>query len=207
RVIAGETLVGDDKPHESLNLLQSTVNGHYYALVSDTITWYNARSAAEELEFRGVQGHLVTITSDAEQTFLTESFLYPMPTDVQFHIGLTDWKAEGDHTWITGEPFEYIVHQDRLNRWLAGRMAIWPGVRQWVPPWLEDPVIVFDDGQIVLAGIASIASVTGVNSGSWAAAPLAPARAHSTAAAIVMRNPRSDVRFRMLIYRPPMTSA
>lgn len=64
--------------------------------------------------------------------------------------------------FVAGEPFEYIVHQDRLNRWLAGRMAIWPGVRQWVPPWLEDPVIVFHDGQIVLAGIASIASVSAV---------------------------------------------
>ncbi len=63
---------------------------------------------------------------------------------------------------VAGEPFEYIIHQDRLNRWLAARMAIWPGVRQWVPPWLEDPVVAFPDGRIVLAGIANIASVSAV---------------------------------------------
>lgn len=63
---------------------------------------------------------------------------------------------------VAGEPFEYIVHQDRLNRWLAARMAIWPGVRQWVPPWLEDPVVAFHDGRIVLAGVAKISSISAV---------------------------------------------
>ena len=50
-------------------------NGHYYAAVfSRGITWENARSQAESVSFSGSTGYLVTITSDSENNFVTQSF-------------------------------------------------------------------------------------------------------------------------------------
>lgn len=98
-------------------------NGHFYSLVfpdnpqsaDDNFSWFEARDAAANTVFQGSVGHLVTVTSAAEDAFLRqtfESFLqirdFPnwLPGDFAW-IGLTDELAEGQYQWITGEAFSY----------------------------------------------------------------------------------------------------
>ena len=45
-------------------------NGHYYELVSGTINWEDAKTAAEASTYLGLTGYLVTITSAAENNFI-----------------------------------------------------------------------------------------------------------------------------------------
>jgi len=52
----------------------NAANGHYYDINSNPLTWSVAKAAAEALQFNGMNGHLVTITSAAEQSFLEREF-------------------------------------------------------------------------------------------------------------------------------------
>ena len=75
-------------------------NGHYYDLVLTPKTWTNARDAAAASTFAGESGHLVTITSAAENAFLMSSF------DALFAgfvwIGASDVALEGEWRWMVG---------------------------------------------------------------------------------------------------------
>jgi hypothetical protein len=73
-------------------------NGNHYDFVAGQITWESAKAAAESLTFNGVSGHLVTITSSAEDNFLLNSFgLIP-----NVWIGASDAEQEGSWKWVTG---------------------------------------------------------------------------------------------------------
>lgn len=82
-------------------------NGHGYALVLDSMSWDEAREAAESLTALGVPGHLATITSPEEQAFV----------EANFDLSTTPWLggaqaaggAEPDEgwRWITGETWSY----------------------------------------------------------------------------------------------------
>jgi len=60
------------------------------------------------------------------------------------------------------EPFDYVVQEDRLNRWIDAREQIWPGLRQYVPPELQWPVVAFREEGVVVAGIVEIGGVRSV---------------------------------------------
>jgi hypothetical protein len=45
-------------------------NGNHYAFVPSSESWLDAQDAAASMSFHGVSGHLVTITSQAENDFL-----------------------------------------------------------------------------------------------------------------------------------------
>jgi hypothetical protein len=60
------------------------------------------------------------------------------------------------------QPFDYVVSEDRLNRWIAAREQIWPGLRQYVPPELQWPVVAFREDGIVVAGVVEIGTVRSV---------------------------------------------
>lgn len=117
-------------------------NDHYYDFVlAPDISWHAARDAAASLSFLGSQGHLVTVTSAAEDTFLRTNFSSQIgdprpPPDrpivvpgLYAWIGLTDEITEGDYRWVTGEPFSFSVwgmgepsgfdfpDQDYINLW------------------------------------------------------------------------------------------
>lgn len=51
-----------------------------------------------------------------------------------------------------GRPFDYVVRQEALNRWLMARERIWPASKRWIPDQIEDPVIVFRQDEVVVAG-------------------------------------------------------
>ncbi len=45
-------------------------NGHYYEYVSTGLTWTEAKAAAEAKNYYGLQGYLVTISSEAENSYI-----------------------------------------------------------------------------------------------------------------------------------------
>ncbi len=51
-----------------------------------------------------------------------------------------------------GEPFDYTVRQDELNRWLVARERIWPASKRWIPEAIDDPVVVFRQDEVIVAG-------------------------------------------------------
>lgn len=72
-------------------------NGNLYYLSNNTAYWDPAR---QDCANNG--GHLVTITSSGENSFLTNS-----TATGSIWIGLTDKNSEGNFVWITGETFSY----------------------------------------------------------------------------------------------------
>lgn len=73
--------------------------GNYYELVSSGGTWDEAKTAAEGLSYNGYIGHLATLNSESEFTFLKTI------------SGLGSWnitwiggyKNGSDYTWVNGE--------------------------------------------------------------------------------------------------------
>jgi hypothetical protein len=99
-------------------------NGHYYELVGNYLdttqrwNWETSKVMAEARTHLGIQGHLATVGSAAENQFLIDSLhvLSKWPT----WIGLTDSELFGGHesfgqpnpqvdgwAWITGEPVTF----------------------------------------------------------------------------------------------------
>ncbi|MFQ6049068.1 MAG: hypothetical protein ACE5K7_06870, partial [Phycisphaerae bacterium] len=50
------------------------------------------------------------------------------------------------------EAFSYSLDQRRVNSWIAARQQIWPGLRRYIPAAIEQPMVRFHDGRIVVAG-------------------------------------------------------
>lgn len=73
-------------------------NGHYYELIQGSFTFNQSVSGAAAQSHLGLTGHLVTITSAAEQTFLNS---LTAGTGL-YYIGASDSVTEGDWEWVTG---------------------------------------------------------------------------------------------------------
>ncbi|MCW3098800.1 MAG: mucD 8 [Chthonomonadaceae bacterium] len=116
-------------------------NGHWYGAVflDYSVSWTEAKAAAETMVYKGRHGHLVTITSAAESEFVIRTF--PKAIDGNPWLGAykdtraPDYRnpAAGWH-WITGEPWQYTnwldsepngnqggAHSDFLQFWGHGR--------------------------------------------------------------------------------------
>lgn len=77
------------------NYLPSTA--HYYLYVSSPgITWQDAMSAAESLNYFGLQGYLATLTAEEEAQFAGEQ------SPSVGWIGASDAQTEGTWRWVTG---------------------------------------------------------------------------------------------------------
>jgi hypothetical protein len=77
-------------------------NGHYYAVTEGLgVSWSETESRAVALG-----GHLASITSEAEQNFINDTFLSNDPITISW-IGLSDEAQEGRFVWTTGEPLQY----------------------------------------------------------------------------------------------------
>jgi hypothetical protein len=90
----------------------SATTGHYYEAVAGSITWTAARDAAKTRTYLGRFGHLVSINSAAEQSFLTGTF--PTAVSAGYWIGAYQDKSASDFSepvggwrWTTGEPWSY----------------------------------------------------------------------------------------------------
>lgn len=99
--------------------VESGGNGHYYEFIDNKghIHWESAKQQAENMSFRGVSGHLATITSDAENIFVSSSSVWNDYT-VSVWLGAeynTEW------TWITGEEWDYTNwHITQPNNLVSG---------------------------------------------------------------------------------------
>lgn len=75
-------------------------NNHTYRLITNDTDWYTAKKICESLG-----GHLVTITSADEQSYIYHTLLAGYDSNVM--IGLSDCEVEGVWKWVTGEPLQY----------------------------------------------------------------------------------------------------
>ena len=80
-------------------------NGHYYKLIDEHLTWTEARAACEENS-----GHLATITSAEEQSFISDLIEEHDTQNANVHhywLGGTDEESESRWKWITEEAWDY----------------------------------------------------------------------------------------------------
>ena len=86
-------------------------NGHYYEFIpisSTQLTWKAALRMASKRRFRGMEGYLVTVTSEAENNFLKTAFVgraFQQHFGTEYFeawAGATDEEAEGEWTWVCG---------------------------------------------------------------------------------------------------------
>jgi len=91
-------------------------NGHYYDLVHATgLSWLQARDIAAGTFFLGSRGHLATVTSSVEDTFLRVNLGNQVVDAAASNIGLPvvpgvyAWIGLTDETYrsVTGEPFPF----------------------------------------------------------------------------------------------------
>lgn len=84
-------------------------NGHGYEYIGLDMSWSDAESRAELWSYKGVPGHLVTVTSAAENKWLTDTF----PLVGQYWTWMGGLQAAGSAepaggwSWVTGEPWVY----------------------------------------------------------------------------------------------------
>ncbi len=87
-------------------------NGHYYDIITGQhgITWLQANSSAQSLTYKGLQGHLVTITSEEENNFIVAEYGTYF-TNLDYFIGGIQppgsAEPDGGWTWVTGEQWSY----------------------------------------------------------------------------------------------------
>ncbi|RIK84611.1 MAG: hypothetical protein DCC68_01250 [Planctomycetota bacterium] len=91
-------------------------NGHVYEFVPQALSWSDAALAAQSASLVGTNGHLVSITSAAENAFLATRFA----AAGTFWIGAYQNRGAADFVepggawrWVTGEAWEY-------SAWRAG---------------------------------------------------------------------------------------
>ena len=85
-------------------------NGHYYEVREDAVTWTAAKTNAAASTYLGMTGHLVSITSLAEQQFV-------MSLGQTSWIGASDTgSTKGNYSWAAG-PDSGIVLSSNFSAW------------------------------------------------------------------------------------------
>ena len=80
-------------------------NGHYYEVVNETVTWTAAKAAAEASTLYGLTGYLVTLTSAAENTFVSSKIsanAWIGASDDGNYTSNTHATTEGTWEWVSG---------------------------------------------------------------------------------------------------------
>jgi PEP-CTERM motif./Lectin C-type domain. len=132
--------------HSQGTFIFNSANGHYYEAVSGNISWPDARDAAVASTYLGYQGHLVTISSSAENAFVYSLYASVFPEYNNAAQSSWVWlggyqptnsvEPAGGWTWVTDEPFDfarwdsgqpsdsggspYVGSQDFLLMWYGG---------------------------------------------------------------------------------------
>lgn len=105
---------------------QWSENGHYYAVINQVTSWQQAKVLAEGMVFMGVRGHLATITSEAENTFVTTKLGDTAGAWLGGQQLPGSLEPAGGWQWITGEPWAYTKWDDgEPNNNYAGRCCTW----------------------------------------------------------------------------------
>jgi parallel beta-helix repeat protein len=95
--VANEGFVGIDSfEYELIPEGIFSFDGRFYQYVSESLTWAQARDAAALRTFGGLQGYLVTVTSQEEMDFIIQYI------ESESWMGANDIDVEGDWRWVTG---------------------------------------------------------------------------------------------------------
>jgi len=104
-IVASAFFVGALAPHAAEAGVVWGGNGHEYDVITaEGFSWTDARAAAVAM---GPGWDLATITSGAEDAFVTSLLPISPPSRSHYWLGGTDAAAEGTFVWVTGEPFTY----------------------------------------------------------------------------------------------------
>lgn len=122
-------------------------NGHYYQVFDEGIDWYAAKARCEEMG-----GHLVTITSKEEQTFIDR--ILTNNNKSNYWAGATDEESEGKWKWITGEEFSYTnwnINEPNNTEYFKGEFENYLHISTSVNNMWNDAY--FDAGERVYGGV------------------------------------------------------
>jgi hypothetical protein len=78
-------------------------NGHIYQITGHAKAWNAANDDAGSRTQCGVEGHLVTITSPAEQAFVASLYNQSKVQAIGAWIGLNDFQEEGVYEWVKAD--------------------------------------------------------------------------------------------------------
>lgn len=131
--------------------------GSVYEFVSASTTFEQARVAAASMSYLGLPGRLATITSAAENAFVTS--LLPAGNG-QYFLGGSDAGVEGTWTWVTGPEAGQAFYRNgapvggAYANWRAGEPnAFFPGEDYLVirsdGTWVDEPDSYLHQGFVV----------------------------------------------------------
>jgi len=94
---------------------------HFYRFIKkDGIPWNEARDSAQNLNYKGMQGYLATITSEEENDFIWSRI------EGVGWIGASDEEDEGFWKWVTGPEAGTVFWQGRGNGFpVNGEFSFW----------------------------------------------------------------------------------
>src|SRR5262249_24101273 len=78
--------------------------------------------------------------------------LGPPEARQQVPQSLVNAEQEFTEKLLQNKPFVYHLFQDDVNNWIAMRHEIYPLIDELAPPVLTDPLVIFDDDTITIAG-------------------------------------------------------
>jgi len=93
-------------------------NGHFYEFVDTPgVTWLDCNDAAESVSYLGYQGHLVTLTSEAEHNFVYDTLIASTSANV---VNIGGWQDPNNEifdnwNWVTGEEWDYTNWASNLE--------------------------------------------------------------------------------------------
>lgn len=122
-------------------------NGHYYQVFDESLDWYAAKARCEEMG-----GHLVTITSAEEKTFIDG--ILTNKNKSNYWAGATDEESEGKWKWITEEEFNYTnwnINEPNNTEYFKGEFENYLHISTSVNNMWNDSY--FDAGERVYGGI------------------------------------------------------
>jgi len=96
---------------EDPNKVYNLSNGHYYERIEEGLTWEEAREAAESKFYKGMRGHLATVTSESENDFIKNKVVanncyywlggFQLPETPSIYEPDLQWR------WVTGEEWQW----------------------------------------------------------------------------------------------------
>ncbi len=99
-------------------------NGHYYEVVTSVSSWGEANAGAQSRVFLGVNGYLASVTSTAENDFLTANIVPFASTGPSIEVWIGGYQPlgspepAGNWSWTSGEPWTYSNWTpDQPNNW------------------------------------------------------------------------------------------